>query len=78
MNITNKGITDFFDKAPTKKRKVSYQSSNSDLPKKMKEGGSQTNSSSFWDEVFLEDLTSDQADSTVVKFMKRLEAQLRD
>ena len=71
-------ITSYFDKSSTKKRELSEQSNNGDEPKKLRDDGSQTDSSSGWDDVFLQGLSSDETDSPVLKFMKRLEAQLKD
>lgn len=73
-------ITDYFDKTTSKKRELSEQSNNGEEPKKLREGSSQTESdeSSCWDQVFLEGVDSDQRDNTLINYMKRFEAQLKD
>lgn len=71
-------ITDYFDKTTTNKRQLSEQSNNGEEPKKLREEGSQTDSGDVWDDVFLVGLPSDQANSAMIQYMKRFEAQLKD
>ena len=71
-------ITDYFDKTTTNKRQLSEQSNNGKEPKKLREEGSQTDSGDVWDDVFLVGLPSDQANSAMIQYMKRFEAQLKD
>ena len=71
-------ITNYFDKTTTNKRQLSEQSNNGEEPKKLREEGSQTDSGDVWDDVFLVGLPSDQANSAMMQYMKRFEAQLKD
>lgn len=71
-------ITNYFDKTTTNKRQLSDQSNNGEEPKKLREEGSQTDSGDVWDDVFLVGLPSDQANSAMIQYMKRFEAQLKD
>ena len=71
-------ITDYFDKTTTNKRQLSEQSNNGEESKKLREEGSQTDSGDVWDDVFLVGLPSDQANSAMIQYMKRFEAQLKD
>ena len=71
-------ITNYFDKATTNKRELTEQSNNGEEPKKLREEGSQTDSGDVWDDVFLVGLPSDQANSAMIQYMKRFEAQLKD
>ena len=71
-------ITNYFDKTTTNKRQLSEQSNNGEEPKKLIEEGSQTDSGDVWDDVFLVGLPSDQANSAMIQYMKRFEAQLKD
>ena len=71
-------ITNYFDKTTTNKRQLSEQSNNGEEPKKLREEGSQTDSGDVWDDVFLVGLPSDQANSAMIQYMKRFEAQLKD
>ena len=71
-------ITNYFEKTTTNKRQLSEQSNNGEEPKKLREEGSQTDSGDVWDDVFLVGLPSDQANSAVIQYMKRFEAQLKD
>ena len=71
-------ITNYFDKTTTNKRQLSEQSNNGEEPKKLREEGSQTDSGDVWDDVFLVGLPSDQANSAMIQYMKRFEAQLND
>ena len=71
-------ITNYFDKTTTNKRQLSEQSNNGEEPKKLREEGSQTDSGDVWDDVFLLGLPSDQANSAMIQYMKRFEAQLKD
>ena len=71
-------ITNYFNKATTNKRQLSEQSNNGEEPKKLREEGSQTDSGNVWDDVFLVGLPSDQANSAMIQYMKRFEAQLKD
>ena len=60
------------------KRLLSDQSNNGDAPKRQREEGSQTDSSSCWDDIFLEGLEDSECNSPVIKFLKRLDAQIKD
>ena len=71
-------ITNYFDKTTTNKRQLSEQSNNDEEPKKLREEGSQTDSGDVWDDEFLVGLPSDQANSAMIQYMKRFEAQLKD
>ena len=71
-------ITNYFDKTNTNKRQLSEQSNNGEEPRKLREEGSQTDSGDVWDDVFLVGLPSDQANSAMIQYMKRFEAQLKD
>ena len=78
LYLTVMEITNYFDKTATNKRQLSEQSNNGDEPKKLRKEGSQTDSGDVWDDVFLVGLPSDQANSAMIQFMKRFEAQLKD
>ena len=78
LYITVMEITNYFDKTTTNKRQLSEQSNNGEEQKKLREEGSQTNSRDFWDDVFLVGLLSDKANSAMIQYMKRFEAQLKD
>ena len=71
----------FLDKASSStKRQLSDQSNNGDEPKKQRENGSQTEDiiSTCWDDVFLEGLENSESSNPMFKFMKRLDAQIKD
>ena len=68
-----------FDKSSSSsKRHLSDQSNNGDEPKRHREEGSQTDSNSCWDDIFLEGLEDSECNSPVIKFLKRLDAQIKD
>lgn len=69
-----------FDKGNSStKRQLSDQSNNGDEPKKQRENGSQTEEiSTCWDDVFLVGLEDSESNNPMIKFMKRLDAQIKD
>lgn len=72
-------ITKYFESSGSTKRQLSDQSNNGEEPKKQREEGSQTDSSSCWDNVFLEGIdTPNSSKASIISFMKNLELQIKD
>lgn len=68
-----------FDKSSSSsKRHLSDQSNNGDEPKRHREEGSQTDSNSCWDDIFLVGLEESESNSPVLKFLKRLDVQINE